>query len=89
MEQEMNEQAFGALLFGTLAMAFVGALALISGDSWAIILAFISITTAYAAQLSYYWYTDTHVAPLVYAGNAFWLICLTTALLSFILSLWS
>lgn len=87
-------QGFGALLFGAVALAFVGALAILFGDPASITAAFAAMGAAYASQFCTYLaaYFEEHdgmrVDALYVAGLLLQAACVVLTLLSFTASVW-
>jgi hypothetical protein len=84
----MSLNALGALLFGTAALSFIGAVSLVYGDAFTITLAAIAMLCAYVAQLSFYATEDRVGGWVSLLGVLCWLASIILAAWSGIASVW-
>jgi hypothetical protein len=85
----MNLQGLGALMFGTLALAFIAALSITSGGPDARTVALLAVLFAYLAQLCFFYSELLHLSLVARCGTALWIACLVAAAASAFTSIWS
>lgn len=83
----MNLNALGALLFGSVLLAFLGALAIVFGGPVEITLIAVAMLCSYLAQLCFYW-AETGNNNIGLAGLVFWLVAFVTGVIGAILTVW-
>ncbi len=84
----MNLNALGALMFGNLALAFIGAVAIVFGGPFTITLAALAMLCAYAAQLFFYAHDTSYEGAPAAIGTVLWVLSVLLAAISGISSVW-